>query len=55
MSTRAEDRPMTRGGLGGFQINQGFNRQVKDKTYYAGLIKLAFSYNIYIYIYIYVN
>jgi len=38
--TRADDRPMTRGGLGGFQSNAGgFNRQVQDKTYYLGVIR----------------
>jgi intraflagellar transport protein 74 len=38
--TRADDRPMTRGGLGGFQSNTGgFNRQVQDKTYYLGIIR----------------
>jgi intraflagellar transport protein 74 len=38
--TRADDRPMTRGGLGGFQNQSGgFNRQVQDKTYYLGIIR----------------
>ncbi|RNA12739.1 intraflagellar transport 74 -like protein [Brachionus plicatilis] len=38
--TRADDRPMTRGGLGGFQPSTaGFNRQVQDKTYFLGLIR----------------
>ena len=38
--TRADDRPMTRGGLGGFQANNsGFNRQVQDKTYFLGVIR----------------
>ena len=38
--TRADDRPMTRGGLGGFQQNTGgFNRQVQDKTYFLGVIR----------------
>ncbi len=37
---RADDRPMTRGGLGGFQTSAGgFNRQVQDKTYYLGLLR----------------
>jgi intraflagellar transport protein 74 len=38
---KADDRPMTRGGLGGFQggAGGGFNRTVQDKTYYLGLIR----------------
>ena len=37
---KAEDRPMTRGGLGDFQNNTGgFNRQVQDKTYYLGILR----------------
>lgn len=39
-ATKADDRPMTRGGLGGFQNQSGgFNRQVQDKTYYLGIIR----------------
>lgn len=38
--TRADDRPMTRGGLGGISTNTGgFNRTVQDKTYYLGIIR----------------
>lgn len=38
--TRADDRPMTRGGLGGFHPSTaGFNRQVQDKTYFLGIIR----------------
>ena len=41
---RTEDRPMTRGGLGGFQPNTGgFNRQVQDKTYYLGVLRSKIS------------
>jgi len=37
---RADDRPMTRGGLGGFQSNNtGFVRTVQDKTYFLGIIR----------------
>ena len=37
---RTDDRPMTRGGLGGFQSNAGgFNRQVQDKTFYLGVLR----------------
>ena len=42
--TKADDRPMTRGGLGGFQPNTGgFNRQVQDKTYFVGLLRSKIS------------
>lgn len=38
--TRGDDRPMTRGGLGGFQQNTGgFNRQVQDKSYFLGILR----------------
>lgn len=38
--TRADDRPMTRGGLGGFQQNTGgFNRQIQDKSYFLGILR----------------
>ena len=38
--TRADDRPMTRGGLGGFQANTGgFNRQIQDKSYFLGILR----------------
>lgn len=38
--TKADDRPMTRGGLGGLQTSAGgFNRTVQDKTYYLGLLR----------------
>ena len=38
--TKADDRPMTRGGLGGFgNTAGGINRQVQDKTYFVGLIR----------------
>lgn len=41
---RAEDRPMTRGGLGGFQTSSGgFNRQVQDKTYFLGILRSKIS------------
>ena len=37
---RADDRPMTRGGLGGFHANTGgFNRQVQDKSYFLGILR----------------
>ena len=45
-ATRADDRPMTRGGLGGIGGGGGggatganFNRQVQDKSYYLGIIR----------------
>jgi intraflagellar transport protein 74 len=42
--TRADDRPMTRGGLGGLQTSAGgFNRTVQDKTYYLGIIRSKIS------------
>lgn len=42
--TKADDRPMTRGGLGGFQQNTGgFNRQIQDKTYYLGVLRSKIS------------
>ena len=39
---RADDRPMTRGGLGDFGHGgntAGFNRQVQDKTYFLGILR----------------
>jgi hypothetical protein len=39
---RADDRPMTRGGLGGFQQQSNtnsFNRQVQDKSYFLGVLR----------------
>lgn len=37
---KADDRPMTRGGLGGIQDSSGgFNRKVQDKTYFSGLLR----------------
>lgn len=42
--TKADERPMTRGGLGGFQQNTGgFNRQIQDKTYYLGILRSKIS------------
>lgn len=41
---KADDRPMTRGGLGGFQANTGgFNRQIQDKSYYLGILRSKIS------------
>jgi intraflagellar transport protein 74 len=41
---RADDRPMTRGGLGGLQTSAGgFNRTVQDKTYYLGILRAKIS------------
>jgi hypothetical protein len=41
---KAEERPMTRGGLGGFQNNTGgFNRQVQDKTYFYSILRAKVS------------
>jgi hypothetical protein len=42
---KADDRPMTRGGLGGIQDSSGgFNRKVQDKTYFSGLLRFGSFY-----------
>ncbi len=38
---RADDRPMTRGGLGGLATaSSTYNRTVQDKSYFLGVLRL---------------
>lgn len=42
MRIKVEDAPLTRGGLGGFQSTGGLGgRQVQDRTYFVGLVRLV--------------